>query len=309
MAKQRREPGSPPPFPENKTRNQKTPLLLWSFLALCVVILSASFVMKPSEWLPLLAKIGAFCRTQLVEISPQTMALAGAVLVLSLVAVAGTVALFKHARQLMILSSALNRSAVFATQVASSSGSALKVTDDVPFAFCHGLIKPRVFVSTGLISLLEPAEADVVLLHERLHAQRLDPLKIFLAHVITSAFFWLPASKTVRNRFLLNLETRVDDMVAKTQGTPAVLATLSKLLRVQPQLADATRASALSRTEERLDRLARIEISQRPTPWLSRQTALLNASWAVLLIVGGGWMLDEARIVLTTAPFCRMQVV
>jgi Zn-dependent protease with chaperone function len=50
------------------------------------------------------------------------------------------------------------------------------VDDPVPSAFCVGAVWPRVIVTTGLVERLEIKDLAAVLLHEREHLRRRDPL-------------------------------------------------------------------------------------------------------------------------------------
>ena len=61
-----------------------------------------------------------------------------------------------------------------------------------PVAFCTGFLWPTVFVSAGLLSRLEPAELDAVLVHERHHAERRDPLRRIVMSAMRDALFFLP---------------------------------------------------------------------------------------------------------------------
>jgi Zn-dependent protease with chaperone function len=46
----------------------------------------------------------------------------------------------------------------------------------IPFALTGGWIRPRVWLSTALFDALPPARREIVLAHERAHAERRDPL-------------------------------------------------------------------------------------------------------------------------------------
>lgn len=61
-----------------------------------------------------------------------------------------------------------------------------------PVAFCAGFLRPTVFVSAGLLSRLERSELDAVLVHERHHAERRDPLRRMVMGAIKDALFFLP---------------------------------------------------------------------------------------------------------------------
>lgn len=57
-------------------------------------------------------------------------------------------------------------------------------------AFTAGLFRPRVYLGAGLLAALQPRETEAVLLHERHHRARYDPLRCWLAELaLTSLFF------------------------------------------------------------------------------------------------------------------------
>src|SRR3984885_3279748 len=61
---------------------------------------------------------------------------------------------------------------------------ALLITDPQPRAFCVGLFRPRVYVSTGAVAILDEAALSAVLAHERHHARRRDPLRLAAGRVL-----------------------------------------------------------------------------------------------------------------------------
>lgn len=60
------------------------------------------------------------------------------------------------------------------------------------FALCAGILRPRVFVSEGLLARLSPPELRAVLLHEASHARRRDPLRRALRAAAARAFWFAP---------------------------------------------------------------------------------------------------------------------
>jgi hypothetical protein len=88
-----------------------------------------------------------------------------------------------------------------------SVGGALIIRDDVPRAFCAGLARPRIYVSSAAVGLLDESALSAVLEHERHHAERLDPLRFATARVIARALFFLPplAELARRHRALAEL--------------------------------------------------------------------------------------------------------
>jgi hypothetical protein len=69
---------------------------------------------------------------------------------------------------------------------------ALVIDDERPQAFCAGLLKPRVYVSSGTVALLDEAALDAVLAHEAHHATRRDPLRLAVGRVLARGLFFVP---------------------------------------------------------------------------------------------------------------------
>jgi len=69
---------------------------------------------------------------------------------------------------------------------------ALVIPDERPLAFCAGLLRPRVYVSSGAVALLDGPALRAVLAHERQHARRRDPLRLAAGRVIAQALFFTP---------------------------------------------------------------------------------------------------------------------
>src|ERR1700737_1923069 len=59
-------------------------------------------------------------------------------------------------------------------------------------AFCAGAFHPTVFVTAALIDRLDASALDAVLLHERYHADRREPLRRAIVKAATDVFFFIP---------------------------------------------------------------------------------------------------------------------
>lgn len=81
------------------------------------------------------------------------------------------------------LEAALRRTGVRAVECLDS---------DVPLAFCAGVRRPAILVTVGLVVLLRPDELDAVLLHERHHRARRDPLRYAMRRAVADVCFYLP---------------------------------------------------------------------------------------------------------------------
>lgn len=65
--------------------------------------------------------------------------------------------------------------------------------DPAPRAFCAGLLRPRVYVSSGARRQLSASQLEAVVAHEAHHARRRDPLRLASGRVLARALFFLPA--------------------------------------------------------------------------------------------------------------------
>lgn len=134
-----------------------------------------------------------------------------------------------------------------------------------PDAFCYGLLRPRVCVTTGLLDTLSPAEIEAVLRHERHHLRRYDPLRTLLWTMLDSACWWMENGGE-QARLLRELAA---DRAVITAGRRQQLASalLKLLAHADGKLAAGGLAiSGLSVTDARIDQLLRPD--QAPPPRL-----------------------------------------
>ncbi|WP_324716305.1 M56 family metallopeptidase [Carboxydochorda subterranea] len=68
------------------------------------------------------------------------------------------------------------------------------VDEAAPVVFTHGLLRPRVLLSRGILDRLSDEELAAVLAHERYHVLRHDPLRVLVAGAAADALFYLPAA-------------------------------------------------------------------------------------------------------------------
>jgi Zn-dependent protease with chaperone function len=74
----------------------------------------------------------------------------------------------------------------------SGAGEVVCLDDPAAAAFCAGLLRPRVFVTAGMVASLAADELEAVLVHEAEHARRRDPLRRLVARAAAEVLFWLP---------------------------------------------------------------------------------------------------------------------
>ncbi|MFN8499895.1 MAG: M56 family metallopeptidase [Anaerolineae bacterium] len=132
------------------------------------------------------------------------------------------------------------------------------VADERAFAFCYGVTRPRVCVSSALVEMLTPIEMEAVLLHERHHLVSRDPLKVLLSRALGTGLFFLPAARDLRDRYMVGKEIAADASAAQAVQSELPLASaLLKLLSQGDQGLPSTVAAigAFNVTEERIQRI------------------------------------------------------
>ena len=88
---------------------------------------------------------------------------------------------------------------------------ALLIANPQPRAFCAGLLRPRVYVSTGAVAILDQEALSAVLAHERHHARRRDPLRLAIGRVLARALFFLPGLADLLQRQQALAELSADE--------------------------------------------------------------------------------------------------
>ena len=125
-----------------------------------------------------------------------------------------------------------------------------------PLAYCYGLVRPRICVTSGLLSLLSGDELMAVLQHERAHLYRRDPLRILAWTVCDGICWWSPRA---RAEALLRSELAADQAVIQAGGRTSLARAVLKLMTHAHQQAHTLPAdlalSTLSATEARIDQL------------------------------------------------------
>ncbi len=111
---------------------------------------------------------------------------------------------------------------------------ALVIVDPQPRAFCAGLLRPRVYLSTGALERLDDDAVTAVLAHERHHARRHDPLRLAAGRVLAGSLFFLPWLGDLFDRHQALAEMSADESAINGVG-----ANRSALARAMLEFSDA----------------------------------------------------------------------
>lgn len=200
--------------------------------------------------------------------------------------------------------------------------SVLIVDDAAPRAFCVGLLRPQIFISSSAVALLSDQERAAVLAHEAHHVRCRDPLRLLLIRALAEGFVVLPALRRLADRYAALAELAADEAAeriprgSKALGSallafhahpdPAVVGIaperVDRLLGGQarwglPGLGLAGAAVTLPVTWAVTVRLSQVAHASVPLPELLSQACML-AMAVVPLVVGAGAVLGVRRAVI-----------
>ena len=173
------------------------------------------------------------------------------------------------------------------------------VDSGIAFALTAGLVRPAIYLSSGLLNALSPTELAVVVRHEQAHGRRRDALRSFIADLLSRLH--LPP---IRRRLLADLylasEQACDEQAALPAGDRlCVAATILKVVR----LAAGTRCAGdtLLPTVTGSDVPARIDALLSPARTPSGRPLLSAVLGASLLAMVGYAYTDELHHAVESA--------
>jgi Zn-dependent protease with chaperone function len=80
----------------------------------------------------------------------------------------------------------------------------------VPAALCYGLLTPRIAITDGLLQRLKDDELRAVLLHERHHLTRRDPLRYLALQALAAGLFMVPLAAILQRWAETRIELAAD---------------------------------------------------------------------------------------------------
>ncbi|MGH2425501.1 MAG: M56 family metallopeptidase, partial [bacterium] len=111
-----------------------------------------------------------------------------------------------------------------------------RIEDHAAYALTAGFLRPQIYVSSGLLDLLEEDELEAVLWHEFYHALQRDPLRRLIGRALRRALFFLPVAADLWARHVTAAELAADGRVVAAQGRDSLVRALLKILDSQPPL-------------------------------------------------------------------------
>ncbi len=107
--------------------------------------------------------------------------------------------------------------------------------EDKPAAFCFGTRKPKIYITTGLIKIINKKELKIVLLHEKYHLEHNDNLVLLLATIAESLFPFFPVLSDIIRIYKTDRELLADQAAIQGGSDKRNLSSiLKKLLQYEP---------------------------------------------------------------------------
>lgn len=172
--------------------------------------------------------------------------------------------------------------------------------DERRHAFCAGLLRPKVYLSTGARDALEPVQLAAVLAHEQRHRERYDPLRNAAGRALGHGLFFLPALPRLAARYEALAELEADAAAVEASGgdrAPLASAMLAFTAGEAP-------ASTVGIAPERVDHLM-----GRPVNWNVPVIAVAVSVATLVLIAATAWLLGRLATAHATLalPFISAQ--
>lgn len=171
--------------------------------------------------------------------------------------------------------------------------------DQAVYAFCSGLIRPRIYLSRGLVELLTVEELEAVLWHERQHLIRRDPLRYFIADLSDSFLPFFPALATLSNRLRINAELAADRASLSATSINVLVSALVKVMRVSPPAPQRIAVVSLSPTDARIAALA----GRRAIVAFDRSDVLVSVGVALTALAVLTWLFVQP---INLPPACNV---
>jgi Zn-dependent protease with chaperone function len=176
---------------------------------------------------------------------------------------------------------------------------ALLIEDEQPQAFCAGLLRPRVYFSTGALELLDAPALAAVLAHERHHARCHDPLRLACGRALSAGLFFVPSLRRLVQRQHALAEIGADEAALVTAGVDR-----SALASAMLSFSQVTDTEAIGVDPERIDSL----LGERAA-WRFPVALCLGVTAALSVVVALGTLAAHAAAGSATLapPFLSSQ--
>ncbi|MEP7167431.1 MAG: M56 family metallopeptidase [Candidatus Woesebacteria bacterium] len=104
-----------------------------------------------------------------------------------------------------------------------------------PFAYCFGFRRPKIFLSSGLLAVVNKKELEIILRHEKYHLEHQDNFILLFARIVESFFPFLPILTDLIRMYKTDRELLADRAaIQKKEDKNILTSILKKLLQYEP---------------------------------------------------------------------------
>lgn len=157
------------------------------------------------------------------------------------------------------------------------------LNDKKPLAFCMGIFTPKIYLSSGLLKIMNNKELEAVILHEKYHMENKDNLFLVGLHFLKNLLFFFPFTRDLVHNFEQKEEIYADQKAAREIGTSSVVAALKKMFVYNDNNQYALSFSKSKDIEARIYNL--IGKSHSRLPIQIKNIAISIASFGVFMIL------------------------
>lgn len=137
-----------------------------------------------------------------------------------------------YLKRKLVVSSILYEKIRLTNQKYQLKDKTIVIRDNKPFAFCFGLVHPKIYISTATLAIATRQELEAILIHERYHLQKNDPIIVLLISTVKSLFPFIPLFSDFLKSFQIEQELKADQEVIRVVGSAKpILSILKKLLQ------------------------------------------------------------------------------
>ncbi len=127
--------------------------------------------------------------------------------------------------------------------------------DKKPLAFCMGIFTPKIYLSSGLLKIMNPKELEAVILHEKYHMENRDNLFLVGLHFLKNLLFFFPFTNDLVHNFEQKEEIYADQKATGIVGTTSVVSALKKMFLYSDDKQFASSFSKSNHLEARISKL------------------------------------------------------
>lgn len=156
--------------------------------------------------------------------------------------------------------------------------------ENKPFAYCFGTLNPKIFITTGLVAMVNKKELEVVLRHEKYHLEHRDNMVLLLATFVESLSPFFPILTDLIRIYKTDRELLADQAAIQEEMDKRSLSSvLKKLLQYEPVTipALAPAIADVDTLETRIKSLLSIKVDYRK---LGKKNLLYSAVFVIVLI-------------------------